>query len=198
MYLLGENMNIEDFKNISKKTERLLIHSTKIEDFDVISKNLESQLPQQNQFDDEEINLAQKYSKHFCKSSISNLEKLALDDKAYLFRIFHSTKGDYLGGVIIKTIVRKNYQWAEIGYWILNQHWGHGFGSEFLKASIEIAFNDLKFNRIEAHINTDNISSIKTAELAGMKKECIREKFIFENEVWTDHLIYVSINKNKI
>ena len=101
---------------------------------------------------------------------------------------------NYIGGVIIKTILRRNFQWAEVGYWLLNQHWGNGYGSEMVKGVIDIAFNELCFHRLEAHINLDNAASQKTAERSGMKFECIREGFIFESDEWTDNMIYVINN----
>lgn len=52
------------------------------------------------------------------------------------------------------------------------------------------------FNRIEAAINLDNSTSIAFAESIGMKKECIRRGFIYENEQWVDHLIYVAIPRD--
>ena len=36
---------------------------------------------------------------------------------------------------------------------------------------------------------------MNTAEKAGMKKECMRKKFIFEDDNWTDNLVYVKIKQ---
>ena len=33
-----------------------------------------------------------------------------------MFRAFKKEDGSYIGGVIIKTILRKNFQWAEVGF----------------------------------------------------------------------------------
>ena len=177
------------------ESEKLIIRAIAEEDFEVIAYGLNGQGKKKNRFDEEEIDLALKYTKDFCKTNVRNLISYAEDDKAYMFRAFKKEDNSYIGGVIIKTILRKNFQWAEIGYWLLNQHWGQGYGSEMLKAGIDIAFNELGFHRLEAHINLDNIASQKTAEKAGMKLECIRENFIYEDEKWTDNMIYV-INKN--
>lgn len=48
----------------------------------------------------------------------------------------------------------------------------------------------MKFHRIEAHINIDNIPSMKLAESVGMEFECIRKGFIYENDEWRDNLVY--------
>lgn len=67
-----------------------------------------------------------------------------------------------------------------------------GYGKEAVQATLKVAFETLNFHRIEAHINLDNTASIKLAESAGMTFECIREKFIYEHDEWTDNLIYVT------
>jgi [ribosomal protein S5]-alanine N-acetyltransferase len=59
-----------------------------------------------------------------------------------------------------------------------------------VKEALNIAFNPLKYHRVEAHINLDNSVSIKLAESAGMEFECKRKGFIFEFGEWTDNLIY--------
>ncbi|MEV5040052.1 GNAT family N-acetyltransferase [Peribacillus frigoritolerans] len=59
-----------------------------------------------------------------------------------------------------------------------------------VKEALNIAFKDLKFHRIEAHINVDNTPSYNLAENVGMEFECIRKGFIFEFGEWTDNLVY--------
>ena len=66
----------------------------------------------------------------------------------------------------------------------------NGYGKEAVSAALTLAFTQLKFHRIEAHINIDNAPSIKLAESVGMEFECIRKGFIYENDEWTDHLVY--------
>ncbi|PEF41258.1 hypothetical protein CON84_01675 [Bacillus sp. AFS094228] len=59
-----------------------------------------------------------------------------------------------------------------------------------VKEALNIAFKDLNFHRIEAHINVDNTPSYKLAENIGMEFECLRKGFIFEFGEWTDNLVY--------
>lgn len=184
-----------DYINIIQETQRLVIRPTREADFVTIREGLLGQGEQKNKFDDEELELAHQYTEAFCKNNASTLIQYAKDDKAYLFRVFKKEEGAYVGGVILKTIQRKNFQWAEIGYWLLNQHWGRGYGSEMIKAALDIAFHELHFHRVEAHINLDNIASQRTAEGAGMEFECIRKGFIYEQGIWTDNKVYVKNNE---
>ncbi|GKX30672.1 N-acetyltransferase [Vallitalea longa] len=184
-----------DFTTITRQMDNVIIRSGREEDYNTIKNSLKGQNKQQNKFDEEEINFKNNYSKEFFINKVRSIKQNARDDKYYLFRVFKKDDGSYIGGVIIKTILRKNFQWAEIGYWLLNQYWGNGYGAEMVEAAIDIAFNELGYHRLEAYINLDNIASQKTAELAGMQYECTRKGFIYENEVWTDNMVYV-ININ--
>ena len=76
---------------------------------------------------------------------------------------------------------------------------GHqGYAKEFVKIGIEkIGYKKLGYKRIEAAINLDNKPSVKLARSVGMKRECIRPKFFFENGAWADHVIYTAISKDK-
>jgi [ribosomal protein S5]-alanine N-acetyltransferase len=183
-----------DYMNIIKETQRLIVRPTREEDFMIIRSGLKGQGKQKSKYDDEELELLEQYTESFCKNNVNSLIQYAKDDKAYLFRVFKKAEGTYIGGVIIKTIQRKNFQWSEIGYWLLNQHWGNGYGSEMVKAAIDVAFNELHFHRVEAHINLDNIVSQRTAERVGMELECIRKAFIYEGNSWTDNMVYVINN----
>lgn len=180
-----------DFNKISRETQRLVVRPTREDDYKIIRNSLLGQREQQNRYDDEESKLANIYTKAFCKSNVETIKQSAMDDNFYLFRAFKKNNGKYIGGVIVKTILRKDFQWAELGYWLLNQHWGNGYGSEMAKAAIDIAFCELGFHRLEAYINTDNVASQKTAEKAGMNLECIRKGFIYEFDEWTDNMVYV-------
>ena len=82
-----------------------------------------------------------------------------------------------------------------LGYTIHNQYWRNGYGKEAVKKAFNIAFQNLHFHRIEAHINVDNKPSIKLAESVGMDFECSRKGFIYEFEEWTDNLVYYTNSK---
>lgn len=189
-------MQIADYMSIRGESQRLVVRPMKDKDFEAIQCGLKGQGAQQNKYDEEELELTDVFTESFCKETADTLEQHAKSDRAYEFKVFKKEDGSYIGGVIVKTIKRRNFQWAEVGYWLLNQHWGKGYGSEMVKVMIDIAFNELCFHRLEAHINLDNIASQKTAEAAGMKFECIRKGFIFESDAWTDHIIYVINNTN--
>jgi [ribosomal protein S5]-alanine N-acetyltransferase len=184
-----------DFNSLIARTKRLIIKPTDFSDYVFLKNGLDLQLLQQSKFDDEEISLAKLFTEEYCKESIIKLNDRANKDESYFFRSYKKDTSEYVGSVIIKTIVRRNIQIAEIGYWILNHSWGNGFGSEMIQGVIDIGFKRLGFHRIEAYINMDNLISMRTAESVGMIKEGIREKYFLENGVWEDHIVYVAISE---
>ncbi len=186
----------KEFTQIQKETDRLIIRPCRIEDYNIRKLNLKNQLEQANKYDEDEIDLYEHFTEELCLKFAENGILNAKNDKQYLFSVFNKDNGDYIGGVNIKTIKRQDFQWGEVGYWLLNQHWKNGYGTEMVKGAIQIAFNDLGFHRIEAHVNLDNIPSQRTAVSAGMKFECTREKFIFEDDQWTDNMVF-AINNNQ-
>jgi RimJ/RimL family protein N-acetyltransferase len=48
-------------------------------------------------------------------------------------------------------------------------------GKEAVNAALNLAFEKINYHRIEAHINLNNIASIKLAESVGMVYECTRK-----------------------
>ncbi|MDN6023948.1 MAG: GNAT family N-acetyltransferase [Lactobacillus sp.] len=61
----------------------------------------------------------------------------------------------------IATLARANMNWGELGYFIHNQLWRHGYTFEALSAILTFAKEELNFHRIEAHVSLTNIPSQK-------------------------------------
>lgn len=85
-------------------------------------------------------------------------------------------------------------QWANLGYYIHNQHQRNGYATEAVRAALEIGHKKLKYRRIEAVINVNNKISIATAKRAGMTRECIRKRFLEFDGERADYVVYISIS----
>ncbi|GGO01109.1 GNAT family N-acetyltransferase [Saccharibacillus kuerlensis] len=59
----------------------------------------------------------------------------------------------------------------EVGYWVVKDEWGKGYGLEQAKAWKEYGLMDLEHPRLISLIQNGNIGSIKVAEKNGMKHE---------------------------
>jgi [ribosomal protein S5]-alanine N-acetyltransferase len=173
-------------------TKRLILRPQETSDYEIWYASFSGRLPSQHQYDEGLVSLD-----HCDREWFANLcqryQQKALADELYVFGIFSRQTGQHIGNIDISNIFRGEYQWAILGYEIHNQYWKQGFGKEAVKAALIAGFKTLGYHRIEAAINLDNQASIALAESVGMHKECIRHGFLYENEQWVDHFIYVAI-----
>lgn len=176
---------------ILTETERLILRPLQGKDYDKWLAGFYDNLPPQNNYDDAMRDMSHWTQAAFNDEIVEKHHQLARQDKIYVFGIFRKLDHKHMGHIDISTIMRDEFQWGAIGYRLHNQFWRKGYGKEAVQATLKVAFETLNFHRIEAHINLDNTASIKLAESAGMTFECMREKFIYEHDEWTDNLIYV-------
>lgn len=70
----------------------------------------------------------------------------------------------------------KEHNKAEIGFWLLPDHWGKGIIQEAGQAVIDYLFEDLKLHRLEAFVESNNNNSSKALKKLGFQFEgCMRE-----------------------
>ncbi len=60
---------------------------------------------------------------------------------------------------------------AEIGYWLGEKYWGHGYVQEALKLLIPYAFQNFSINRLYARVFGNNPRSMKVLERSGFVLE---------------------------
>ncbi len=171
------------------ETDRLIIRPYKEDDYLEWITSFHNRLPSQHKYDEGYVDMS-ACNENWFKELVEKHQQLALSDKAYVFGVIRKEDQAQLGVIDFSTLIRDDFQWGRFGYTIHNQFWRQGYGKEAVKAAITLAFENLHYHRIEAHINLDNIPSIKLAESVGMEYECIRKGFIYEFGEWTDNLIY--------
>lgn len=179
----------EEKSEYISETERLIIRPLKYTDYENWLNEFENRYQSQHRHDQGKMDMRECTAEWF-NNLVDKHQELANTDIAHVFGVFRKVDGTHLGMVDFSTLARNEFQWGRIGYTLHNQYWKKGYGKEAVKEALTIAFKHLKFHRIEAHINTDNIPSMKLAESVGMEFECIRKGFIYENNEWTDHLVY--------
>jgi [ribosomal protein S5]-alanine N-acetyltransferase len=171
------------------ETERLAIRPIEEGDYETWLQGFSNRLPSQHKYDEGKIDMSE-CTKEWFADLVQNYQQEAVRDTVYIFDIFHKENGSHIGTIDFSTLARADLQWARIGYTLHNQHWRQGYAKEAVTAALQLAFDELKFHRVEAHINLDNEASIQLAKSVGMEYECVRKGFLFENEEWTDHIIY--------
>ncbi|WP_342601145.1 GNAT family protein [Psychrobacillus sp. FSL H8-0483] len=177
------------------ETDRLIIRPFQKEDYANWYEGFDNRLPSQYSYDDGHSDMATSTKEWFI-NWIDGFQQATERDEMYILGVFRKEDGVNVGKVELITILRMDYQWAMMGYSIHNQFWKNGYGLESVIAATALFFSELNFHRIELHINTDNEPSKKLAERAGFTFECLRERFSFENNEWTDFLIYSHINES--
>lgn len=169
-------------------TPRLIIRPLDESDYNSWLNGYKGRLPAQYIHDNGQLDLSDATTSWF-NDLVKRQVMFAEQDDLYIWGIFDKDN-NHLGMLDIKTLSRDNFQWAEIGYFIHNQYWRKGYCYEAVTELVYQAYETLNFHRIEAHVNTDNVPSLRLLEKVGFKFECLREAFIFENGKWTDNYVY--------
>lgn len=109
-----------------------------------------------------------------------------------------SLKGDTtLIGACGLNELEQEHQKAEIGFWLLPEHWGKGYVPEAAAAVLKYGFGQLGLNRIEAIVEGGNQGSEKVLQKLGFTHEgTLREREI-KNGRFVDLLYYGLLRKDR-
>ena len=108
--------------------------------------------------------------------------KTAWNEKtAFRFAVFQTNSNLFLGGVGLNSLNQKN-NFANLGYWVRSSQTKRGVATAATPLAAEFGFDDLRLNRIEIVMATENIASQRVAEKAGAKREGIlRNRILLHN-----------------
>lgn len=114
--------------------------------------------------------------------------RLALKKLNIRFYVFLKEDPTTIIGTICLYNITSTYKRCEIGYKFASHFHGNGYAFESLLKTIFIAFDELGLERIVAHVQETNISSIRLLEKMGFQKEGICRHHLYLKGQWTDHL----------
>ncbi|MEK4006743.1 GNAT family N-acetyltransferase [Paenibacillus sp. FSL H3-0333] len=83
---------------------------------------------------------------------------------------------------------------GEIGYWIGEAHWGHGYGTEAARAVIEFAFTEKKYHKVYARHFASNPASGRIMQKCGMTYEGTLKDQIHKINSYEDLVYYGIVN----
>jgi [ribosomal protein S5]-alanine N-acetyltransferase len=106
---------------------------------------------------------------------------------------FYSVFEDSLMVGLLLSIKPDNFNFFEVGYYIIPSERGRGHGREAVKQLTELLFKNENIRRIEAGTSSLNLSSQKLLEKLGFQKEAIRRKTLYRNGRWEDSYLYALI-----
>jgi len=112
------------------------------------------------------------YTKKDAKQYVSRAEESRKEKprKSYSFSIELRNSKDLIGGINLSKI--DFYQGTAItSYWLGQDYWRNGYGSEAFQVLLDFAFKKLKLRRISGSVYPGNPSSGKLLEKYGFKRE---------------------------
>ncbi len=95
-----------------------------------------------------------------------------------------------VGQVTVSNITRGAMDGAAVGYWVDGRLAGRGIMPTALAMAVDHAFGAAGLHRIEANIRPDNTASRRAVEKLGFREEGLRERLLFIDGAWRDHVCY--------
>lgn len=174
-------------------TKRCIVRPLEERDYAAFVAGYANSGPARNRFDEGHLDTGFMTADWYA-AMLDRRRREAEDDFCCMFHVFHRQKGQAIGYGNIRTLYRGEIQCGEIGYTVFNNYWNQGYATEIVEALTGIGFEKLGFHRLEAYINLDNPASQAVARKCGYTLEGVREKYLLEDGVWTDNMVYYRIN----
>ncbi|WP_293743904.1 GNAT family N-acetyltransferase [uncultured Pedobacter sp.] len=102
-----------------------------------------------------------------------------------------------LGGIGLNYL-NKSDQKAEIGFWLLPEHWGKGIVKEVANPICNYAFENLGLRKIEAMVEIENENSKKVLRKIGFDYQETLKDYEIKNDESISLEVYVKLKDNDI
>lgn len=99
----------------------------------------------------------------------------------------------FYGAGGLNSLSRENKK-AEIGFWLLTEHWGKGIMTEVIPIICEYGFSNLGLKRIEGFVETDNRNCKKAMKNLGFQPEGTMRDCEIKNGKFISLDIYARLN----
>ena len=110
----------------------------------------------------------------FSINEMKNNMKIILEQwekgDTYLFHMIDVKTNQFIGNTILNH-VNRNYQMANLAYWVRTSRVGEGIATEGARFVARYGFEKLGFQRIEIVVSKDNQPSLRVAEKLGAVRE---------------------------
>lgn len=78
----------------------------------------------------------------------------------------------------------------ELGYWVGEEHWNKGYATQAVRLMCDLAFNELKANRVVASVFEYNEASAHILRKLGFKEEGRMRKHVLKDGKFVDEIHY--------
>ncbi|MDJ0652622.1 MAG: GNAT family N-acetyltransferase [Xanthomonadales bacterium] len=170
------------------KTQRLLLRRLELADAPRVQ-----QLAGVHAVAETTLNIPHPYEDGMAETWINAIAAEILDGTRSTFAITLPREG--MIGAIALTINR-DFNLAELGYWIGQTYWNQGYATEATIAMLDFGFNQLGLNRIAAQHLTRNPASGRVMEKAGMQREGLARQATRRWGRYEDLALYAILRQN--
>ena len=101
-----------------------------------------------------------------------------------------TVQGRLAGQVTVSSIVRGAFQSGSVGYWVDEREAGRGVVTTAVALVLDHCFGPVGLHRVEASVRPENTPSLRVVAKLGMRPEGLRERLLFIDEAWRDHLSF--------
>jgi ribosomal-protein-alanine N-acetyltransferase len=133
-------------------------------------------------------NIPHPYKEGMAEEWISTHQTKYEEDELINFAITLASTKELIGAIGL--MINRDFDRAELGYWVGKPYWGQGYCTEAARAVLHFSFTDLNLNRVYANHYLTNPASGKVMEKIGMKKEGIARQHIKKWGVFHDSVGY--------
>jgi len=128
------------------------------------------------------------------KSQIEWYKSLKETGTGIWWGIFGKTDHQFYGAGGFNNLEKKHKK-AEIGLWILKEHWGKGIFKEIMPKLFELGFTQLHLNRIEGYVVKENIKCNKAVKKINFTHEGTMRECEIKNGEKVDYEIYAILKR---
>ncbi|MEZ5360062.1 MAG: GNAT family N-acetyltransferase [Candidatus Zixiibacteriota bacterium] len=164
-------------------TERLILRPFTLTDAPDVQR-----LAGEPEIADTVLNIPHPYKDGMAEEWIATHEPNFRDGKLANFAITTKDTGDLIGAIGL--VINKQFNHAEMGYWIGRPFWNGGFCTEAARAIIAYAFDDLQLHKVHAHYMIRNPASGRVMEKIGMVREGLLREHVLKDGVYEDIVCY--------
>ncbi len=112
----------------------------------------------------------------------------------FIVKVTGDPTNTLIGLAQIWSYVEHRKSW-EIGFAILPEYAGRGYGTEAAKLLLLFAFEKLNAHKVVAMCNSRNVRSAQLLERIGMTREAVFKEELFWQNDWTDQYFYSMLEK---
>ena len=172
------------YKDGAITTDRLVLRPFTLDDVDDVTRMCGSGVLQRTT-----LALPYPYTTENAVTWISKHDEWRKNRNSEDFAITDKETGTLYGAISLMFHV-KNSPTAEMGYWVGEEYWNHGYASEAARGLIEYAFSEIMLHRVFAEHFGSNIASGRVMQKAGMKYEGTLRDHFFKNGRYEDCVMY--------